>query len=157
MERILVRTAIPAKCSPSLWMTINVAQLSHIADCSTSSTAHAIGWTHPDHGIHGAAWLNGSQFGVLSCEGSNDDSNVQITGAVMALSELKQIDIAIEDQRYDEVSRRVSQWTRRATFSFSGKKDFSLKSKETPDQRPDKTGDFIDRVLLALVSFGQPS
>ncbi|WP_156765528.1 hypothetical protein [Mycobacterium sp. 1245499.0] len=46
---------------------------------------------------------------MLSCEGSNDDSNVEITGAVIPLSELKQIDIAIEDQRYDEGSRRVTQ------------------------------------------------
>lgn len=94
--------------------------------------AHAIGWTHPDHGIHGAAWLNGSQFGMLSCEGSNDDSNAQITGVIMPLSELKQVDIAIEEQQYDEVQRRVTQWTRRATFSFSGKKDVTLTSVETP-------------------------
>jgi hypothetical protein len=74
----------------------------------------------------------------------------------MPLSELKQIDIAIEDQRYDEVSRRVTQWTRRATFTFSGKRDWTLTSTEAPDERSGKTGDFIDRVLLALVSYGQP-
>lgn len=118
--------------------------------------AHAIGYTNSEHGIHTVAWLNGSQFGVLSCEGSNDDSNVAITGAVIPLSEIKQIDIAIEDQRYDEVARRVTQWNRRATFTFSGKKDFTLKATEAPDRRSDKTGDFIDRVLLALVSYGQP-
>ena len=100
--------------------------------------------------------LNGSQFGMLTSEGSNDDSNVAITGAVIPLSELKQVEIAIEDQRYDEATRRVTQWTRRATFTFSGKKDFTLLSVEALDQRPDKTGDFIDRVLLALVSYGQP-
>ncbi|OBG81736.1 hypothetical protein A5699_07885 [Mycobacterium sp. E802] len=120
-------------------------------------SAHAVGYTNSEHGIHTVTWLNGSQFGVLSCEGSNDDSNVAITGAVIPLAELKQVDIAIEDQRYDEVSRRVTQWTRRATFTFSGKKDFTLHSVEALDQRPDKFGDFIDRVLLALVSYGQAS
>lgn len=118
--------------------------------------AHAIGYTNPEHGIHTVTWLNGSQFGVLSCEGSNDDSRVAITGAVIPLAELKQVDIAIEDQRYDEGARRVTQWTRRATLTFSGKKDFTLHAIEAPNQRPDKFGDFIDRVLLALVSYGQP-
>ena len=120
-------------------------------------SAHAVGYTNSEYGIHTVTWLNRSQFGVLSCEGSNDDSNVAITGAVIPLAELKQIDIAIEDQRYDEVSRRVTQWTRRATFTFSGKKDFTLHSVEALDQRPDKFGDFIDRVLLALASYGQAS
>ncbi|WP_143546802.1 hypothetical protein [Rhodococcus sp. 06-235-1A] len=119
-------------------------------------SAHAVGYTNSEHGIHTVTWLNGSQFGVLNCEGSNDDSNVAITGAVIPLSELKQVDIAIEDQHYDEVTRRVTQWTRRATYTFSGKKDFTLHSVEAPDQRPDKVGDFIDRVLVALVSYGQP-
>lgn len=118
--------------------------------------AYVIGWTYPDHGIHGATWLNGSQFGTLACEGSNDDSNAQITGAVMPLAELKQISIAIEDQHYDEDLRRVTQWTRRVTLSFSGKKDITLNAVETPDRRSDKTGEFIDRVLLAVASYGQP-
>lgn len=50
----------------------------------------------------------------------------------------------------------MTQWTRRVTLTFSGKKDFTLHSDEALDQRPDKFGDFIDRVLLALVSYGQP-
>jgi hypothetical protein len=129
----------------------------HVARRHIHPTAHAIGSTHPGDGIHIVAWLNGSQFGVLTCEGFNDDSDVKITGAAMPISELKQVDIAIEDQRYDEVSRRVTQWTRRATLTFSGKKDFTLQATEAPDRRSDKTGDFIDRVLLALVSYGQPS
>lgn len=50
-------------------------------------SAHAVGYTHAEHGIHTVTWLNGSQFGVLSCEGSNDDSNAAITGAVLPLSD----------------------------------------------------------------------
>lgn len=129
----------------------------HVARRHVHPSAFVIGASHPDHGIHHIAWLYGSQFGLLSCEGSNDDSNVAISGAVIPLSELKKIDIAIEDQRYDEEARRVTQWTRRATFTFSGKRDWTLQSTEAPDQRSDKAGDFIDRVLLALVSYGQPA
>ena len=76
----------------------------------------------------------------------------------MPLSELKQISIAIEDQRYDEELRRVTQWTRRATLSFSGKKDITFDPRwrhRTEDRIKPATS--IDRVLLAVASYGQPS
>jgi hypothetical protein len=87
--------------------------------------------------------------------GSNDDSDAQVEGAIWPLSELKLVRIGVDGQDYDPTLRRVTQWTRRATFSFSGK-EMHCSAVETPEGS-DKTGDFIDRVLLAMSIYGQTS
>lgn len=120
-------------------------------------TAYAVGRTYPEHRMHHVCWLYGSVFGSMSCEGSNDDSDARIEGAILPLSELTLVRIGVDRQHYDPDLRRVTRWTRRATFSFGGK-EMHLTADESPEGHgTDDMGDFIDRVLLALSAYGQTS
>ena len=120
---------------------------------SVPPTAHAVGNSYPDRGYHVVMWLYGSVFGLMSCEGSNDDSDTQIEGIILPLSELTLVRIGVEQQDYDPELRRVTQWTRRATFNFGGK-ELHYSALETTEGS-DKTGEFIDRVLLTMSTLGQ--
>jgi hypothetical protein len=91
----------------------------------------------------------------MPCEGSNDDSNARIEGALWPLSELTLVRIGVDRQDCDPELRRVTQWTRRATFSFSGN-EMHYNAVETPEGS-DRTGEFIDRVLLAMSIYGKTS
>lgn len=122
---------------------------------SIPPTAHAVGNSFPDGNYHVVSWLYGSAFGILSSAGSNDDSNAEIEGAILPLSDLRVVKIGVENQKYDPETRRVTQWTRRATFNFGGK-ELHFEADETPEGS-DKTGDFIDRVLLTMSALGQTS
>jgi hypothetical protein len=122
---------------------------------SVPPTAYVVGKTFPDRQIHSVSWLYGTVFGSMSCEGSNDDSDARVEGAIWPLSELRLVRIGVDRQDYDPELRRVTQWTRRATFSFSGN-EMHYSAVETPEGS-DKTGEFIDRVLLAMSVYGKTS
>jgi hypothetical protein len=122
---------------------------------SLPPTAHAVGNSFPERNYHSVSWLYGSAFGIMSSEGSNDDSNAEIAGVILPLSDLKAVKIGVEKQDYDPELRRVTRWTRRATFNFGGK-ELHFSAVETPEGS-DRTGEFIDRVLLAMSALGQTS
>jgi hypothetical protein len=88
---------------------------------SVPPTAHAVGLSFPDRSYHVVSRLYGSAFGKMSSEGNNDDSNSEMEGAILPLSDLKVVKIGVEQHDYDPEERCVTQWTRRGTLNFGGR------------------------------------